>query len=435
MSTDREGRDGLEEFEDSPLVRALRAPGTPEELAGEARFVAAFRDAQRPLSPAVRGGRTGRVVGRIGVGSAALLATVTLTGGMAAAAYTQRLPHPVQVLAHDAFGGVGVPPARPRTPPAPTPRATPPDGPAASPGGSARPGDRPSSDAAGSPRPGEDAPSSTESAPGAPDTTSPATGTTATGSTSASPSGAASSTGGPAGPTSPGAPTTTPGVPAVSASRVGATTSVRRVVTGARASVTGLVRDHGLPVEGAQVWLLQRHGTLAWAATASAVTGQDGSAIFATGPLVETTSFRVRVEVDTDDDGEPDRVLLSRPRRIAVQPLLTLSATGAVVGVHTVGASPGDAVTVSRRTADGSLVRLGIRRLDEAGDASYDLSGLTGRVRVQVRVLRTSTHTAVKRWITVRVPGEPPASGTPTPSASPTAEPTGSAGSSTTTGS
>lgn len=434
MSTDREGRDGadgLEEFEDSPLVRALRAPGTPEELAGEARFVAAFRDARRPLPPAVRGGRTGRVVGRIGVGGAALLATVTLTGGMAAAAYTQRLPHSVQALAHDAFGDVGVPPARPRTHPTPTPRATSSDGPAASSDESPRPADRPSSDAARSPRPGADASSGAEGTPAA---TSPATGTTATGSASAGPSGAAS-TGGPAGPTSPGTPTTAPGVPAVSASRVGATTSVRRVVTGGRASVTGLVRDHGLPVEGAQVWLLQRHGTAAWAATTSAVTGQDGSATFATGSLVETTAFRVRVEVDTDDDGEPDRVLLSRPRRIAVQPLLTLSATGAVVGVHTVGASPGDAVTVSRRAADGSLVRLGIRSLDDDGNASYDLSSTTGRVRLLVRVLRTPTHTAVKRWITVRVPGEPPASGTPTPSASPSAEPTGSAGRSTTTGS
>ena len=57
--------------------------------------------------------------------------------------------------------------------------------------------------------------------------------------------------------------------------------------------------------------------------------------------------------------------------------------------------------------------------------------------RRQVRVLRTSSHTAVQRWITVRVPRIPktPPPTTPTPSTSPSGEPTGSAGSSTTTGS
>ena len=108
MSTEH---DDLQEFEDSPLVRALRAPGTPAELAEEARFVAAFRATARPLTPRSPAGRAGmarRTVGRIGVGGAAVLATLSLTGGVAAAAYTQRLPRSVQVIAHDAFGRVGI---------------------------------------------------------------------------------------------------------------------------------------------------------------------------------------------------------------------------------------------------------------------------------------------------------------------------------------
>jgi hypothetical protein len=219
---------------------------------------------------------------------------------------------------------------------------------------------------------------------------------------------------------------------------VGATVSVRRVVTGGHASVTGLVRDHGDLVEGAEITLLQRHGTGGWTRAGTAVTGEEGTAIFATGPLVETTAFRFRVEVDSDGDAEPDRVLLSRKRRIGVQPILTLSSSGPVVDVHAVGAGSGDAITVSRRAADGRLVRIGIRRLDDQGDTSYDLSAWTGRVRVLVRVLGTSTHTPVQRWITVRVPREPqvpPTTATPSPSASPSAEPSGSADSSTTTGS
>ncbi|MDQ6522388.1 hypothetical protein RB608_02200 [Nocardioides sp. LHD-245] len=429
--------DGLDEFEESALVRALRAPGTLEELAGEERFVAAFRRARR--SP-VRGGR---VIGRIGVSGAALLAAVTLTGGVAAAAYTQRLPHSVQAIAHDAFGGVGVPPERAVATP-PEPRTA---RPAPEPSASEQAGARRSPSAARSPRAGDrDSPaveSSVETAPGdAVDTAAP------------DPSGSASESAGTAtdpttdptsdtsSDTAPSGPSTTPPDPPVTVpTSVSVTTSVRRVVTGGRASVTGLVLDDGEPVVGEQVDLFQRSAAGRWSEIASAVTGADGAATFATGSLAENAFFRIRVEVDTDGDDEPDRVLQSRKRRIGVQPALTLSATGPVVSVHTLGAGPGDAFTVSRRATDGRLVRIGIRQIDDQGGASIDLSSYTGRVRILVRVLRTSTHTAVKRWVTVRVPREPKAPQTPTPtpsstpSSSPSAEPSGSAGRSTTTGS
>ncbi len=207
------------------------------------------------------------------------------------------------------------------------------------------------------------------------------------------------------------------------------TTSVRRVASGGRATVTGVVLDEaGKPVVGRRVWLYQRHRGERWTRVSSAVTGSGGGSTFATGSLDENTFFRFRVDAGDADD--PDRVLRSRVRRIGVQPLLTLTADGTVVSAQVVGARPGDAVTVSRRI-DGRLVRIGIRQLDQDGNASYDLSAYSGRVRVQVRVLRTPTHTAVRRWITVRVPKQPP----PTPSPSPSAEPSDSAGRSTTSGS
>ncbi|TNM42872.1 hypothetical protein FHP29_07705 [Nocardioides albidus] len=438
MSTEHDD-DGLDEFADSDLVRALRAPGTPDELAGEARFVAAFRDAHRTEAVRGRAALGGRVAGRIGVGGAALLAAVTLTGGVAAAAYTRHLPHPVQVIAHDTFGAVGVPPAPPVAPrtKAPRPTATPDPDPTTGesaderrppqPTRSAGPGDQRS--------PRSDGPTSATSAATGTDapSTDPAAGTA---------SGFPGGPTGPTGPTSPGSDdpsTDVPASPAVTPTRVGATASARRVTTGGHATVTAIVRDHGELVEGAEVWLLQRRGTDGWTRTASAVTGEDGSAIFATGPLTETTTFRFAVDVDEDADGDPDRVLSSRKRRIGVQPLLTLSAAGPILTVHAVGAGAGEAVTVSRRTADGRVVRIGIRRLDDQGSASYDLSSYPGRVRVLVRILRTSTHTAVRRWITVRVPRKAPPTATPTPtptpSTSPSAEPSGTASSSTTTGS
>jgi len=427
MSTEH---DDLEAFADSPLVRALRAPGTPAELADEARFVAAYRRA-------LPGSARGRVLGRIGVGGAALLAAVTLTGGVAAAAYTQRLPHPVQSIAHDAFGGVGVPPARPRSPEPPRAEPTPADGASAG----RTPDDRRTT---GAPRAGgSDDPATT-----------PETGTTeATPSTSAPASGApvpapTKPTGG-ASPTSPGGGVTTGPQPAPTS--VAVTVSARRVTTGGHASVTATVLDDGDPVAGAEVSLLRRHADGRWTRMSGAVTGSTGTAVFATGTLVETTFFRARVEVGADADNHADdhtdtdnasaadhastRPLLSRKRRIGVQPLLSLSSDGPVLWAQAVGARTGDAVTVSRRRADGSLVRVGIRRLDDAGRASYDLSPYAGRLRLQVRVLRTTTHTAVTRWITVRIPREPKPSPTPTPSPSPSAGPSGSAGSSTTSGS
>src|ERR1044072_5097449 len=93
--------DDLGRWEDHELVRALRAPGRPTELAGEEQYVAAFRAAH---------GRTGTVVAlrrgirRLGAGGTAVVVVVGLSSGVAAAAYTRNLPDPVQRVVHDVLG-------------------------------------------------------------------------------------------------------------------------------------------------------------------------------------------------------------------------------------------------------------------------------------------------------------------------------------------
>src|SRR5215212_6521076 len=83
------------------LVRALRAPGRPSELAGEERYVAAFRAARTSrgnVSPLRRGVR------RLGTGGTAIVVAVGLSSGVAAAAYTNHLPDPVQRAVHEVLG-------------------------------------------------------------------------------------------------------------------------------------------------------------------------------------------------------------------------------------------------------------------------------------------------------------------------------------------
>jgi hypothetical protein len=98
--------DDLEMWDDDPLVRALRAPGTPAELAGEDGALAAFRSAVPNRSRR-------RLARRMGTGAGTFAVAVALSGGVAAA-YSHALPDPVQRVAHSWFGGIGV--GAPRAP-------------------------------------------------------------------------------------------------------------------------------------------------------------------------------------------------------------------------------------------------------------------------------------------------------------------------------
>src|SRR5205085_2773753 len=95
-----EEHDDLAGWADDDLVRALRAPGTEAELADEGQYVAAFRSAQGSTSVRSLPHRT---VGRLGAGGTAVVLTVALTSGMAAA-YTGHLPDPLQQIAHRVIG-------------------------------------------------------------------------------------------------------------------------------------------------------------------------------------------------------------------------------------------------------------------------------------------------------------------------------------------
>jgi hypothetical protein len=92
--------DDLEMWDDDPLVRALRAPGSSAELAGEDDALAAFRSAVPRRSRR-------RLARRMGTGAGTLAVAVALSGGVAAA-YTHTLPDPVQRVAHSWFGEIGV---------------------------------------------------------------------------------------------------------------------------------------------------------------------------------------------------------------------------------------------------------------------------------------------------------------------------------------
>src|SRR5438309_11634852 len=105
----RHHRDELSEWVDDPLVQALQAPGTADELLGVEDMVAEFRAAVPRRSRR-------RLVHRVGTGATTVIVAIGLTGGVAAAAYTRTLPAPLQSAMHSLLGPVGVPAADPRVP-------------------------------------------------------------------------------------------------------------------------------------------------------------------------------------------------------------------------------------------------------------------------------------------------------------------------------
>lgn len=381
--------DDLEAFEDTPLVRALRAPGTADELAGEPTVLAAYR---RAYSRRTRG----RVIGRIGIGGAAMLAGLTLTSGVTAAAYTRTLPAPVQTLAHGAFGGIGVPPAPARTPEKTSPTDQRPESttvPEASPPPRSRPRRSPG-------KPGPVEPSATDSA-------------------SVDPSAHASET-----PDTTDGASNQPAGPSAVATSVVSTLAARSANVGSRVSVSGMVRDaDGSVVSGQSVALLQRHSGGVWSEVSRALTDADGQIFFSTDALTENTWVRLALTPATATStatAEP-AVLRTRSKRIGVRPTVSVRVVDGRLQMHTVGTRRGDALTVLR-SRDGRLVRLGIRQVDGAGDASLDLSRLSGRFRIVVRLPRTSTHLAGRVSMMVRIPTSPAPS--PTPAPTPTPDPT-----------
>ena len=354
------GPDGLDEYAGEPWLQALRAPGSEAELRGETEAVAAFRQAS------VTAPRR-RHFGRLGAGGTAVVTVVALSSGVAAAAYTQSLPEPMQRWAHDVLGDVGVPPvdeprnrrAEPKSPADEdvTP-ATPSSTPSEAPTQPAEPS--PSSDDAG---PGRGDPSAAES-PTAPVSTSP----TQTG--SASPA-----------PTTP--PSATPTVaPVPVRPRLTASTDRRVVAAGDQVLVSGTVADRdGVPLADVEVTLYARTRTQPWTAAGAGVSDADGSVSLSVA-VAENTALRLRAE-----RGHPSNRIRIRSRpTVVASPDAT---TGIVATVN--GAMAGDIVELLR-VKPRRLVLEQTAVLDDTGQVTFAVPAGTRSRAYVVRVLKTPRH-------------------------------------------
>ncbi|MDR7254456.1 outer membrane biosynthesis protein TonB [Nocardioides sp. BE266] len=359
--------DDLSPWNDDPLVRALRAPGSDDELAGESEFLAAFRAAQPAAQTAHPSGRGRlRLVGRrLGGGGTAVVVAVALGAGAAAAAYTQNLPDPVQRAVHGVLGPVGVPaPEKPqadRTPSSPGSGSASPDreqsateDPTTDPTTEA-PTEKPSDDPTEKP---SDSPSSDPSESPSPTETPSESPTSAPPVTPAAVSGAATS---------------------------------HRATPDESVAFSGTVTDAaGAAVAGQQVDLLQRQGP-AWTPVATGTSDTSGTVSISAPALTRTSVFRL---------GIGDQ-LASEPWRVELVPTLTMArASGTSFVVTARGARAGDPVSLfSRRPGPDVLVA----RSRLAADLTATFQGPATRKPVTLVALlpRTRAHAVARTSLRV----------------------------------
>ncbi len=371
--------DDLAGWADDDLIRALRAPGTATELADEEQYVAVFRES-RP--------RTGirslprRAAGRLGAGGTAVVVTVALTSGVAAA-YTGNLPDPVQRVVHSVLGPIG----------APAPRA---DGPAhvvptdprtrdGSGGSPTTPGAAPTSS------PG--VPTGTTT-PGAP-TGSPTPGSHGSRHPAGGPSGGSSHTTSPtSGPTSPGS-TPTPVSSGASGMTIAGTG--HRAGVGQAVTLSGVVTAaDGSPLPDHRV-VLQVRGPRRWRAVGEATSDASGTVSLVTPPLQRSARFRLHA----------DHGVRSAPWSVRMVPSLaaTLDVGGSVTTIDAtcLGCRGGDRVQLYRWVDhQPRLVRQG--RLDPSGAIQVQVATPQRRTSYAVRVLATRRHTAAHARVAVTPP-------------------------------
>lgn len=365
--------DDLSAWSDEPVVRALTAPGTPEELAGEAEALAAFRSASR------RSRR--RFVGRFGTGASTIVAAVALSGG-AAAAYTQALPSPIQSVAHGVLGPLGVPApphhhARPTagahhspspspaasgglgTTTSPTPSAaTQPSAGALHPAGPGAHRSQPAAASAG--RRPSSKPSSPAASPSAPVATAPVT-------TSTSPS-----------------PSETP---RLKPAHVAMTLSARRVPAGSGDSASGQVTaNSGQPLAGRRIWLAQSiPGQAGWQRIASGSTDDQGEVTVSVASLSRNVRWRLAV----------GRVR-SPASRIIVVPQLSVTSSydgqQDTVNVTAQAAQVGDSLELDRRVK-GQWRQVQAATIGDSGGASFMVRPpRRGQAHFRVVLRATSAH-------------------------------------------
>jgi hypothetical protein len=361
------------------LARALRGPATTTELQDEERYLAMFREANAvPVAP----GRSlpRRAIGRLGAGGTAVVVTVALTSGVAAA-YTGHLPDPVQRLAHTVLGA-------PAPDQAPLHRDR-------RPGAAHGTGLVPLSGGLGSATPGPSGPPTPSAAPSA--------GTAPAGSLGSTPTpvtgGNGRPTGATAGPT--GSPTPSPsssGAAAAMPSALSVSGTTHRTAVGESVVLSGVLTD----IDGAALpdhrAVLQVQGARRWRAVAETTTDSAGGATLTLPPLPRSAVFRWHTDHGVHSDPWPVRLVPD------------LSATADVGGsstaitATTAGARGGDRVQLYKRTDHGLvLVRHG--RLDAAAAISFSVATPGRQVAFVVRLLATPRHTAARARVVVVPPG------------------------------
>jgi hypothetical protein len=409
-------QDPFDGMSDDPLVRALRGPGSPDELAGLDDALAAYRGSRAGR----RRGGPRRALRRVGTGAGAVVLTVSLGGGVAAA-YTETLPTPVQGLAHSVLGPVGVPAPDRRAPeravpaplgpdtataPATTPPTSPPTG-STSPGPDeatrAEPGEETSPD----PSPGRPSPSTDGDRDGDGDGTD-APGVDTPRETSTAPTPAPTEpapTEPPTGPPTTG-PTPTPEPepgPAPVPAAVSVEVSATRVAPGTVVTVAGVVTDAtGQPVADRRVRLAYRTAGGTWTTYDAERTGTDGS-VEIDGPAL-TVSVATRLVV-----GRPAlRGVRSEKVRVLVQPVLSATATDGRVDITATGGQPGDPVVLTRRNREGRVV-VARAVLSVEGTASFTVGQGRRDTTYGVRLERTRQHLGAGTRVVVaaRTPGPP----------------------------
>ncbi len=328
------------------LFRALTAGPTGSERAGEQAALGMFRENVRPAAaPAGGRGRFGSTAGRSRRGTGrsrggaparwgirlVAAATLVLSGGLAAAAYAAALPAPVQHLAYDVLGGIGVPDTQNNGHANSSPQ---------SPGRTGPPGGHHHSKTPGTQSPAP--PGGTKSAQPVAHTSAPA-----------SPSPSTSAAAGP--------------------DRLSAATAAGQVTAGSSVVISGtLTTSAGPGVPGTTVTLLKRPGRqTTWRAVGIAKTDSAGNVAFTIPLLGANAAFELA----------GPGVVVSSPVAITVIPpvdtVLIPGATGVrdVLVVSTQYAHAGNIVVLQKQTAGGVWVSLRRQTLTAAGKTRFLLNG------------------------------------------------------------
>lgn len=396
---------------DDPLVRSLRANGTPGELADQDHYLAMFRESRGAgqvthLTPGATRRPGARAARRFGAGTTLTIA-IAVAGGGVAAAYTGSLPEPIQQFAHNVLGPVNVPPPTPRQPdrletapspgdepsvldsptPTPTPSAAQPT-PTASPSKAAGDGPKQSPDASPSQEP-SDSPSETPTqtpseAPTATDTPTPTTTPTPTPTEQPTPTPTPTPTPSPSGP-QPLRPDS------LSISSLG-----HRVEYAASPTFSGVVRsEDGHALSDVPVALMQLEDGV-WRRVAFATTDKEGAVSMSAPPIYQSTALRLRT-----------KGAQSQRWRVSVHPELTLTSTvsGDTVTIvaSTSGGQVGDVVGLAGRR-DGQAVTLATGILGADGTVTFQVQQTTPKGRYSALLQASDQHTADKAVLVVVKP-------------------------------